>query len=176
MSDSRTPWALAAAGVAFAVVGLYIWRKGGISNAAQAIGAGAVQVAGDVTAGTVGAIGQTVGLPTPDQTVRDPAQARWIIDNVGQWEASKWASAYAYTAAQFMPSGSGTPPPSNSPAGKAFAPYAEAAKWVDYTDDENARLAARYPAQKSNVGIFAGLPADTAEWRPSMFGRRPGEM
>lgn len=173
MSDSRMPWALAAAGVAFAVVGLYVWKKGSIGAAAQAIGAGAVQVAGDATAGAVGAIGQTVGLPNPDQTVRDPAQARWIIDNVGQWEASKWASAYAYTAAQFMPSGSGTQPTSNSPAGKAFAPYAEAAKWQEYTDDETERLLARYPKSTAQR-IYDGVA--TSDLRPWMFGRRPGEM
>lgn len=167
MSESRLPWALAAAGLAFAAIGLFVWKKGGVAAAAQSIGSSAgtavVSAMSGAVSGAAGAIGAPMGLPTPDKTVTDPAQARWIIDNVGQFEASKWASAYAYLRAQFMSAGTGTPPPVDSPAGREFRYYLEAAQWQDYTDDENERLLGRYPVQLAPVTIDA-------------YRRRPGEM
>lgn len=102
--------------VGVAVVGLYVWKKGGLVNAAAAAGGAVVDAAGAAASGAVGAIGATVGLPTPAETTTDPAVARWIIDhpNGGQLEASKWAGAPAYFRAQFMATGSGTPPPEGS--------------------------------------------------------------
>lgn len=147
---NRAPYALAAAGVAFALVGLYVWRKGGIAPAAaaagQAIGGAVVDVAGGAVSGAAGAIGQTVGLPPPDKTVREPEVVRWIIDNAGQLSASAWGSAWAYLRAQTLPSGSGKPPALNTAAGQEFKYLIGAANWTSYTNDETARLLSRYPA------------------------------
>jgi len=152
--SNRAPYALAAAGVAFALVGLYVWRKGGIAPAAaaagQAIGGGAVSavggVANGVTTGIANGIGGIFGLPSTDETTGDPKVARWIIDNAGQLSASAWSSAWAYLRAQTMPAGSGTPPALNTPAGQHFKYLIGAANWTQYTNDETARLLARYPA------------------------------
>jgi len=112
---------LALAAVA-AVAGLafYAWRKGGIAPAAQALGAGVVNTAGNVASGAVGAVGAAVGLPTPSETTTDPAVARWIIDNHGYMTASKWSGAPALLKASFMSEGSGTPPAPGSAAAKAL--------------------------------------------------------
>lgn len=137
-----------------AAAGLWIWKKGGIANAAASVGAGVVNAAGSVVSGGVGAIGSAVGLPTPADTTTEAEVARWIIDNFGQFEASKWAGAPAYLQAQFMDAGSGKPPAPNSPAGRQFlgrlAPVS--------TYDETARLAARYPVQSGPDSIFTGQP------------------
>ena len=149
------PWVIIG-GAAAVAVALFVWRKGGVQQAAEAVGAAAVDTAGAVTVGAVGAVGAVVGLPTPSDTTRDERVARWLIDNVGHMAASQWSSAGAYLAAIWMPEGTGTPPPPDSPAGREFAAYVEAAKWQEYTDDENERLAARYPA--------APTPAPSISW------------
>lgn len=140
------------------VIGLYVWKKGGVANAAtaagQAAGAAVVNVAGGVTSGAVGAVGSAVGLPTPSQTTTDASVARWLIDNAGHFEASKWSGAVAYAQALFMAPGSGTPPPENSPAGQQF-------KHLTYsrtdTGDETARLMARYGTSSPDT-IYSGEP------------------
>jgi hypothetical protein len=99
------------------VAAVYVWRKGGVAQAATAVGAGLVNAAGGVASGAVGAVGASVGLPTPDQTTTDPKVARYVIDQAGYLEASKWASATALFSAMTMPANSGTPPP----AGTALA-------------------------------------------------------
>lgn len=159
MTLDRIPVWLILGTAAAGAFGLYAWRKGGTAQAAQAVGAAVVDTAGDVVAGGVGAVGEAVGLPTPVQTTRESAVARWLIDNVGHMSASLWSSAPAYLAALWMPEGTGTPPPPDSPAGREFAAYVEAAKWQDYTDDENARLAGRYPAPAP-----APLPPASQNW------------
>lgn len=106
-----------AAGVAF-----YVWKKGGVSQAASAAGAAVVNAAGSAASGAVGAVGAAVGLPTPDETTQDPAVARWLIDRAGYFEASKWSGAPALLSAAFMPAGSGTPPPLGSKVYAAFPP------------------------------------------------------
>lgn len=149
--------AIIIAGVgAAALAGLFIWKRGGIANAAQAVGAGAVEAAGGVASGAVGAIGSAVGLPTPTQTTTSTAEARWLIDNAGHLEASKWAGAPAYAMALFQESGTGTAPAPNSEVGRAFAPLL-AGRATD-TGDETARLLARYPAPQSFApeSIFSG--------------------
>lgn len=145
-----------AGGVAvLGIVGLYVWRKGGVTAAASAVGAGAVNAAGGAVSGAVGAVGASVGLPTPDQTTTDAAVARWLIDNAGHFQASQWAGAPAYLKALFMEPGTGTPPPSGSPAAKEFASLIR----VGGTADETARLAARYPApaNRSAGSVFDGV-------------------
>ncbi|MDN3921503.1 hypothetical protein [Roseateles violae] len=131
---------LALAGLAG--VAAFVWHKGGIAKAAEAVGAGVVNAAGGLVTGGVSAVSESVGLPTPAQTTTDAEVARWIIDNVGTFEASKWAGAPAFLTALTMASGSGKPPAADSPAGRALLGLV--APQASY--DETARLAARYPA------------------------------
>jgi hypothetical protein len=105
------------AGVAAA---LYVWKKGGVAQAASSIGAAAVNVAGAAASGAVGAIGSSVGLPTPDQTTTDPKVARYLVDRAGWLFASKWSSAGALFTAASMNVGSGTPPPAGGPIAAAL--------------------------------------------------------
>lgn len=118
---------MAAAAVALVGAGLFIWKKGGVGAAAAAVGAGAVNTAGAVVSGGVGAIGSAVGLPTPSQTTTDAKVARWIVDTYGYFEASKWAGAGALWQAMLMDEGSGTPPPAGSDLAKALPAKANAA-------------------------------------------------
>lgn len=139
-------------GVAAAGLLLLYLKRQGVGNVAASVGAGAVQAVGGVASGAVGAIGQAVGLPTPAQTSTDEQVARWLIDNFGQFEASKWSGAPAYLRAQFMPEGSGKPPPADSDVGREFLPRLAPQASYDETD----RLAARYPAPRDPVSIFDG--------------------
>ena len=106
--------AIIAGGVGLALVALLIWRKGGVAGAAKAVGSAAVDAAGGIVVGTVDTAGAAVGLPSSDETTQDPAVARWIIDNHGYFEASRWASAAALVKGAWMESGTGTPPPAGS--------------------------------------------------------------
>lgn len=91
-----------------------IWRAvGAAGKAAGAVADGVVsaaKTANTATAGAVSGIGSAFGLPTTDQTISDPEQVRWIIDNVGHMEASKWGTALAFMAAEGMAPGSGRAP------------------------------------------------------------------
>lgn len=136
---------LIALGVVTVVAGVYVWRKGGIANAASSIGAGVVNAAGSVVSGGVGAAGAAVGLPTPTETTTDPAVARWLIDNYGYFTASKWSGAPALFSAFGMAQGTGTPPPAGSALGRAFPVLPQASY------DETDRLARRYPAPASSI-------------------------
>ena len=120
----QVPWVVGA--VALAAVGLYVWKRGGVTQAAAGAGAAVVNAAGGAASGAVGAVGAAVGLPTPDDTTTDPGVARWLIDRAGYFEASKWAGAVALARAAMMDKGSGTPPPAGSPIARAF-PVAPAA-------------------------------------------------
>lgn len=92
-----------------------IWRaSGAVGKAAGAVADGVVsaaRTADTAASGAVSGIGSVFGLPTTGQTISDPGQVRWIIDNVGQMEASKWGTVMAYLKAQAMAPGSGTMPP-----------------------------------------------------------------
>ena len=130
---------LTLAGIAaVGVLGLWAWKQGGVINAAGAIVRGGVDAASDA-----------IGIPTTQQTSTDAEVARWIIDNVGQFAASKWAGAPAYIRAQLLPAGSGKPPPANSPAGLALLP-------IVASYDETDRLLARYPGGTAPDNIFSG--------------------
>lgn len=102
-------------------VGIWIFAKGGLANAAAAIGEGAVgaitNAASGVTTGVVTGVSKTVGLPTPSETTDDPYIARWIIDqpNGGKFEASKYATSSAFINALTIPEGQGAPPAVGSP-------------------------------------------------------------
>lgn len=128
-----------AAALLFAAgVGVYVWKKGGLAGALA--GAASNVAAGVEKAAVqgVGAVGAAVGLPTPDQTTGDPSVVRWIMDNVGYFEASKWGTAGALWSASFMGPGTGRAPAAGSLIARTF-PYT-----ANY--DEAARLLARYPA------------------------------
>jgi hypothetical protein len=129
------------------VLGLWAWRKGGVVNAVTS-------AVGSLATGAVDAASDVVGLPTTQETTTDAEVARWIIDNVGQFEASKWAGAPAYLRAQFLAVGSGKPPPANSPAGRALLPLVS-------SYDETDRLLRRYPTTTSPDSLFSTLPGLT---------------
>lgn len=93
---------------------LYVVKKGPAGLAADGVKA-AAGAAGAVATGTVDGVSQVVGLPTTEQTTTDPLVARWIIDNYGYLEATKWAGVPALWDASFMAAGTGTPPPAGSP-------------------------------------------------------------
>lgn len=114
--------ALLIGGGLVAVLGLalFVWSRGGIKGAAQGAAGALVDLATGTVEGAVGAAGATVGLPLPSDTTADASVARWIIDNHGHLEASKWASAAAYARAWWMDAGTGTPPPAGTPAADKF--------------------------------------------------------
>jgi hypothetical protein len=105
-------------------VAFFVWRKGGVAQAAasagSAAGSAAVEAVGGAAAGAVGAVGASVGLPTPFETTTDPDVVRWIIDTYGYFTASKWGGAAALISAAMQPAGSGHPPSVDSPAGRAL--------------------------------------------------------
>ena len=118
----EVPASVALALVVAAGVALYVWKKGGIAQAASSAGAAAVNAAGSAASGAVGAVGASVGLPTPDQTTTDPDVARWLIDHAGYFEASKWSGAPALFHAMLLPAGSGRAPAAGSALAAAFPP------------------------------------------------------
>ncbi len=144
--DQLATVAVAGAVVVAAVLGYKLLTK---SAAAVADGVGAVVDAGAAAAGevwhqaydpggavgtVVGAAGSTVGLPTPSQTLDDPAHVRYLIDREGWYTASKWGTAWALLNAMNMPEGSGTMPPANTPAAKALG-YSTGTNWAAYPID-----------------------------------------
>lgn len=139
----KTTYIIGGVAVAAALVGLYVWRSGGIKQAGANIGSGAVNVAGGAAAGAVGAIGAAVGLPTPWETTEDPETARWLIDTMGHFEASKRAGAPAYIRALLMAPGSGLAP--GAPAGRTTQTPAQI-QWQ------------RPPTNNGAVYDFAGGP------------------
>lgn len=159
MTPDKNTLIVGAAVLGLGVAALYVWKKGGAANAAaavgQAAGSAAVAVVGGVATGTVNAVSNAVSLPTTDQTTTDPKVARWIIDNAGHFEATKWAGVPALAKALFMAPGSGYPPPAGSAAGKRFASLIAATTGPD-TGDETARLLVRYPTGSSGASIYSG--------------------
>lgn len=117
-----------------AIVVIYLASKAG-KAAAAAAGAAAsavkstAQVVNAGTTGVVAAISNTVGLPTPSQTIDDPAQVRWIIDNVGYMSGSEWGTAWAFIQALGLPAGSGKAPPGWGGASASSANYDGAGRY-----------------------------------------------
>lgn len=89
-----------------AVVVIYLAKRAadGVGNA---VTSGAKAVDSAIT-GTVGTIGAAFGLPTPGETIDDPARVRYLIDTLGWFEASKWATAPALFKAMNMAPGTGS--------------------------------------------------------------------
>lgn len=106
--------------------GIWIFSRGGITNAAIAAGEAAVGAISDAASGAasgvVGAIGSGVGLPKPSQTTDDPYIARWIMDQPkgGRFEASKWATSSAFINAFTIDAGNGAAPAHDSPLWAMF--------------------------------------------------------
>ncbi len=122
MPAGVTPLLIGAGAVLIlAAVGARLWAKGGGAGglAAGAVG-GAVDAAGGAVAGGASKVGELFGLPTMTQTTQDPAVARFVIDNYGYMEASKWASLGALVKGAAMAADSGYPPPPGSPLSLAI--------------------------------------------------------
>lgn len=90
-----------------AVVVIYLAKRAA-DGVGSAVTSGARAVDSAIT-GTVGTIGAAFGLPTPGETIDDPARVRYLIDTLGWFEASKWATAPALFKAMNMAPGTGTP-------------------------------------------------------------------
>ena len=138
MSAPAVPWQIGLALLFAGGVGLYVLKRGGLASAASGAGAAVVSAAGNAASGAGGAIGAGVGLPTPQETTTDPRTARWLIDNVGYWQASQWSGLPALYAATGLAVGSGRAPAQGTALAQTFPQYA--------TYDETDRLLARYPA------------------------------
>ena len=147
---------------ALGIAALYVWRKGSLNAAGQSLGTAAVEAASGVVQGIgqatgqvftqgVGAVGSSVGLPTPSETVDDARVVRWIIDNVGYFEGSKWGTAAAFWSALMMADGSGVPPPAGSAAALAFGRSASSTPTGTYVVPEY-------------TGSFSDLAS--ADWDP----------
>lgn len=149
------------AALAVLIVGaLWVRSRGGVHGAAQAVGSAAVDAVGGLASGAVGGASRAVGLPAPSETVTDPRQARWLIDNVGGLQASKWSGAGALLQAVTMPAGSGVRPGADTAAGRAFAGVVT----VTDTGDEVERLKRRFGASSTGgAAIYAGAILSTPE-------------
>ena len=102
------------------IVGLVGWKLYSAATGAANAAGRAVSAVDQGVATSVGAVGAVVGLPTPSETIDDPAQVRYIADRSGWFAASKWGTALALFKASTMGEGSGTAPPMNSPAAQAL--------------------------------------------------------
>jgi len=161
-----------------AAIGLFIWKRGGVAQAAasagEAIGGAVIDLGGGAVTGVVGGVSSAVGLPTPSETTTEAAVARWIIDNFGYWEASKWCGVPALVKGAAMDAGTGRAPPSDSAAGRYFLP--KLTPQASY--DETERLAKRYPAPSANyyetAGRYAGSGSGSADERSFEDLSKPG--
>ncbi len=164
MINEKTLMLGGGAALAVLVLGaLWIKSRGGVEGAAQAVGEAAVDAAAGVATGAVSGASKVVGLPTPSETVTDARQARWIIDNVGTLQASKWASAPALLRAIALPAGSGVRPGTNTAAGRAFAYVIT----VTDTGDEIERLKKRYGVNSTGgEAVYGYHPIYSPEEQP----------
>lgn len=83
---------LIAAGVGLLAVGLFVWKKGGVSGAAQAVGGAAVDAVGGVASGVVYGIGDTLQIPRTSETECSRALR----------EGRTWDASFACPAADFL--------------------------------------------------------------------------
>lgn len=87
---------LIAAGLAAVVLGLYVWRRGGIGNAAAGAGSAAVDAADGFVSGVVTGLGERVGIPRTSETECDRA-----LRAGDTWRASFACPAGTFIAAQW---------------------------------------------------------------------------
>lgn len=64
--NARLPWIVG--GLAVVALGLFVWRRGGVANAAQAVGGAAVGAVTGAATGAVLGIGDAVGVPRTSET------------------------------------------------------------------------------------------------------------
>jgi hypothetical protein len=133
---------IALAGLALG--GFLLWRGTGAAAAAVQSVSAAVDAAWqkarelDQLGTTPGPEGNYLGMPEPEAVTSEPELARWIIDNFGYWEASKWVTATALIRAMAMDPGTGRAPAASTEAGRYLLP-----RNPNY--DETDRLLKRYP-------------------------------
>ena len=90
--------------VAIVAVG-YISSKGVASvasDAGQAAGQAVVAAANGVAVGAVTGVSEGLGIPTPSETITDPAQCKAYIDANGYWSGFAQCSAPAFAKALTM--------------------------------------------------------------------------
>ncbi|MFJ1251901.1 hypothetical protein [Cupriavidus sp. CuC1] len=75
-----------------AAAGFWLKKKGSTTDAAAAVAAGAVGLAGDVATGTVLGIGDAIGLPRTNMTACEQAKA----------EGRSWDASFACPAGDFL--------------------------------------------------------------------------
>ena len=156
--------------VGLGLVGLYVWKKGGIANAAAGVGGAVVDAAGGVASGVVGGIGESVGLPTPAQTTTDAEVSRWIIDNYGWLEASKWTGAPALARAMLMDAGTGKPPAPGTELAQRFPIKAVTTTTGDFARLDRSSSAAAGDTTWWGLGGSSAVPAQDASAGPSAWG------
>lgn len=122
MKAPDVPLSVALVALGAGAVLFYVWRKGGVSQAATAVGSAAVQAATGAATGVVGGLGEVAGLPLPSDTTTDPRIARWLIDREGWLTASQWSGLPALWAAMSLPAGSGVAPAPGTKLYAAFPP------------------------------------------------------
>lgn len=122
MKAPAVPLSVALVALGAGAVLFYVWKKGGVSQAASAAGSAVVSAGVGAATGVVGGLGEVAGLPLPSDTTTDPRVARWLIDREGYFTASQWVGLPALWAAASLPAGSGTAPPAGSAIARAFPP------------------------------------------------------
>jgi hypothetical protein len=144
---------ITAAALGLGLVAVYVWSRG-ISGAASDAGKAAVNLAGGVATGVVDGVSGAVGIPATSDTTTDPAVARWIIDNYGYFEASKWSGAPALLKGWWMDAGTGKAPDAGSTLAKYLATLPPVTASSSAIDDETARLLNRYPAPAGEAASY----------------------
>lgn len=165
MIQQRTLLLGGGAALAVLLIGvLWVRSRGGVQGAAHAVGEAAVNAVTGVASGAVSGASRAVGLPGPAETVTDARHARWLIDNAGTMQASKWASAGALVGGLTLPAGSGVRPGSDTSAGRAFAHVVT----VTDTGDEVDRLRRRYGTHATGgESVYGGAvlsPEEQGAW------------
>lgn len=108
------------AGLVVLGAGVLIWRKGGVSGAAQAVGGAAVSAAKGVTEGVVYGVGDTLGVPRTDET-----ECQKALREGRTWDASFACPALDFLKGTFTSSES-APASQTATAGRIVAPQTPA--------------------------------------------------
>lgn len=100
--DADTKFIVAGAGVAALALLYLVKRPGAAAEAGEAIGGAVVDAAEGAIVGTVGGIGDIIGLPSPSETITDASQCLMHLNERGYWSASAHCSAPAFFEASMM--------------------------------------------------------------------------
>ena len=104
------------AGLAVLGVGMFVWSRGGVSSAAQAVGGAVVDAAKGATEGVVYGIGDAVGIPRTSET-----ECQKALREGRTWDASFACPATDWLRGTFLPSESVTSSPVAT-SGRIVAP------------------------------------------------------